>query len=215
MKSADKIKKHDDKVISSWKAFKEGKYTNLPQELVQHLEKFTNRPSNLTSIEPNTKQVTMNNSIRGEFSEIIESYEDMKNKRQPVDNSKTDSDEEMELQKPLKETYLMTKPSNFVNRKHITWRELNKASNNPEDNLPQVHDTQNSVNNISSALQKIKKHESKEIQLNKATKDYSHLIYPQRITIPKGKLKKGCLYKLNDCYYDDDGEFLYRVPGMT
>lgn len=38
--------------------------------------------------------------------------------------------------------------------------------------------------------------------------------YPERIRIPKSLYKPGSTYKLNDCYYDDDGEFLYRVPGM-
>ncbi|XP_022195893.1 uncharacterized protein LOC111053337 [Nilaparvata lugens] len=36
-----------------------------------------------------------------------------------------------------------------------------------------------------------------------------------RIRIPKDKIKKGYLYKVNDCFYTHEGEFLYRVPGMT
>lgn len=38
--------------------------------------------------------------------------------------------------------------------------------------------------------------------------------YPETITIPKNKYQKGKLYQLRDCYYDHDGEFLYRVPGL-
>lgn len=37
-------------------------------------------------------------------------------------------------------------------------------------------------------------------------------IYP--IKIPKSAYQKGKLYRIDDCYYDDDGEFLYRVPGI-
>jgi hypothetical protein len=37
---------------------------------------------------------------------------------------------------------------------------------------------------------------------------------PGRIQIPASKWQKGCTFKVGDCYYDDDGTFLYRVPGM-
>lgn len=37
-------------------------------------------------------------------------------------------------------------------------------------------------------------------------------IYP--IKIPSGAYKKGKTYRIHDCYYDDDGEFLYRIPGL-
>uniref|UniRef100_A0A1B0A3J7 Uncharacterized protein n=1 Tax=Glossina pallidipes TaxID=7398 RepID=A0A1B0A3J7_GLOPL len=36
-----------------------------------------------------------------------------------------------------------------------------------------------------------------------------------RIYIPRKLRRKGATYRLEDCYYDYDGEFLYRVPGMT
>nr|XP_018903997.1 PREDICTED: uncharacterized protein LOC109035006 [Bemisia tabaci] len=35
------------------------------------------------------------------------------------------------------------------------------------------------------------------------------------IQIPKHLRKKGALYKIEDCFYADDGQFLYRVPGLT
>ncbi|KAK6631522.1 hypothetical protein RUM44_006049 [Polyplax serrata] len=38
--------------------------------------------------------------------------------------------------------------------------------------------------------------------------------YPQRIKIPRSKRGSGLTFKVKDCYYDDDGQFLYRVPGM-
>ncbi|XP_015603532.1 uncharacterized protein LOC107271719 [Cephus cinctus] len=37
---------------------------------------------------------------------------------------------------------------------------------------------------------------------------------PGYINIPKKKFKEGMIYRVKDCYYDDDGEFLYRVPGL-
>ncbi|XP_076290963.1 uncharacterized protein LOC143214154 [Lasioglossum baleicum] len=38
--------------------------------------------------------------------------------------------------------------------------------------------------------------------------------YTKPIKIPKNVWKQGMTYRVKDCYYDDDGEFLYRVPGL-
>lgn len=37
---------------------------------------------------------------------------------------------------------------------------------------------------------------------------------PPFIKIPKNSYKEGMTYRLRNCYYDDDGEFLYKVPGL-
>lgn len=50
--------------------------------------------------------------------------------------------------------------------------------------------------------------------MKELSKDVNFLTYPEKIRIPRGKFKRGCTYKLNDCYYDESGLFLYRVPGM-
>lgn len=39
-----------------------------------------------------------------------------------------------------------------------------------------------------------------------------HYINP--IKIAKNVYKPGMTYRIGDCYYDDDGEFLYRIPGV-
>lgn len=38
--------------------------------------------------------------------------------------------------------------------------------------------------------------------------------YAKPLKISKNLYKPGMIYRINDCYYDDDGEFLYRVPGI-
>lgn len=40
------------------------------------------------------------------------------------------------------------------------------------------------------------------------------LEYAKPIKIAKHLHKPGMSYRVGDCYYDDDGEFLYRVPGV-
>jgi len=42
----------------------------------------------------------------------------------------------------------------------------------------------------------------------------TELNYAKPIKIAKHLYKPGMTYRINDCYYDDDGEFLYRVPGV-
>lgn len=69
------------------------------------------------------------------------------------------------------------------------------------------------TNEVNSIIEKMKYQTSSEVE-KKSEKDYSHLMYPYRIRIPKDKWKYGYTYKVNDCFYDSDGTFLYRVPGM-
>lgn len=38
--------------------------------------------------------------------------------------------------------------------------------------------------------------------------------YPLRIDIPQKLWKRNKLYRIRDCFYADDGSFLYRVPGI-
>lgn len=38
--------------------------------------------------------------------------------------------------------------------------------------------------------------------------------YPRFIKVPRAKAKLGVTFKIKDSYYDSDGEFLYRVPGL-
>lgn len=38
--------------------------------------------------------------------------------------------------------------------------------------------------------------------------------YPLRIDIPPKLWRKNKLYRIRDCFYADDGSFLYRVPGI-
>lgn len=42
----------------------------------------------------------------------------------------------------------------------------------------------------------------------------TELSYTKPIKITKQLYKPGMTYRISDCYYDDDGEFLYRVPGV-
>ncbi|RZC36973.1 uncharacterized protein BDFB_009855, partial [Asbolus verrucosus] len=136
----NKITNHDISVQKNWKLFKEGQMSDLPEDLVEHLKKFTDRTLNFKPfVLPEAQRPTFevkNNNIGTEFSNIITSYKKIKTKHSPEIEEQPMNIKE-NSKPPLKETYVTSQLS-----------------------------------------------------------------------------KRSFIYKLNDCYYDDDGEFLYRVPGM-
>ncbi|XP_037946505.1 uncharacterized protein LOC119678634 [Teleopsis dalmanni] len=62
----------------------------------------------------------------------------------------------------------------------------------------------------------VQKFESSEIVVSPEDRQrFEMFTIKERIYIPRKLWRKGATFKVEDCYYDDDGEFLYRVPGMT
>ncbi|XP_034252820.1 uncharacterized protein LOC117652195 [Thrips palmi] len=128
--------------------------------------------------------------------------------------------------------------SNDLNTTHkIT---LSVEEINTSDSAKNFRSSQSEDDNVSkfidvSGIKNIQKLEDKEIIASlrtakmarskmddeivvKAVKEYvshSSESYPLEIAIPKDKWKKGALYRVKDRFYTDDGEFLYRVPGIS
>lgn len=72
------------------------------------------------------------------------------------------------------------------------------------------------VSNVHQHQWPVQKYETTDVQSTEAElKNLSMPAIQDQIRIPKALYRRGATYKLRDCYYDDDGEFLYRVPGMT
>lgn len=92
------------------------------------------------------------------------------------------------------------KPNKFCNAT-IGTRKLNSLENN---SLPYIAPSERFKTNA-VAFQKSKK---SNIELQ----DPDNL--PNKITIPREKWIRGRLYRVNDSFYSDDGNFLYRVPGL-
>lgn len=59
----------------------------------------------------------------------------------------------------------------------------------------------------------IKKYATKTVSLEQMI-DNKPIPFKHKVFIPKKLHKPGCVYKFDDCFYDDKGEFLYRVPGL-
>lgn len=230
LKSDSKIKNHDTVVEKNWEDLKAGKFENLPSDLIEHLNKFTARKLN-THVLIKKQEIINRPKIKSEFSEIITSYEKLKNKH--LDNEISDN-----LQLNIKnekhadqDTYLLLAKKKMKDLSPTTLSHLQEGIKNKAvkgNNLTQeeqiIYDEaavlQPEENAIAlnqedvAALSENKYNTGAGSLIRKTERDYSHLIYPEKIVIPKELKKRGYTYRLNDCYYDVDGEFLYRVPGM-
>lgn len=205
----------------------------LPESLVEHLRKFTSRSKIYKSIDSSSvmREVVniSNRSPRGEFSEIISSYQKLKN---PDNTENRKAEQFFQPLKPTnptsdKDTYLTTDvySKNMVTLSSLEQKIQKRASKganiSEEDKVILLQSRKATVssqpapvfNEVDLTAIMENKYETRTV-IRKAERDYSHLIYPEKIIIPKDKVKRGMSYKLNDCYYDSDGTFLYRVPGM-
>lgn len=240
-KSKQKIENHDKSVIQNWYNFKQGKLNNIPEELKVHLRKFSDRTLNFKPFvaNENTLQIVNDNKENkgGEFFEIIASYQRLKNEKEGKDESNNQGQIKSETNKEIGPEQL-TERSNIFNRGNkglITFKKLqsNISSAAAKGYEISLHDelilksTKLSSGENSNQIELQPKEISAIVEtkhqtnydkvgfVKKTTRDMSHLIYPEKITIPEKYYKVGHTYKLNDCYYDSDGEFLYRVPGMS
>ncbi|XP_072385543.1 uncharacterized protein [Diabrotica undecimpunctata] len=231
-KADSKMKNHDATVEKNWQEFRKGKLIDLPPDLVEHLKKFTNRKVNV-QLDNKKKEIVNRPKIQSEFSEIITGYQRLKNKVETEKNEvvKVNFNKNMKSRESLeKNTYLPIKKEDIKDKKPITLTQLSdtierKASRGlglsaEEKNIyVSTHQQEEDVVVLNkedvSVIPENKYTNNAGSSLTvKTERDYSHLIYPERIVIPKKLIKKGYTYRLNDCYYDYDGEFLYRVPGM-
>ncbi|KAK4882735.1 hypothetical protein RN001_006054 [Aquatica leii] len=233
-KSERKIQNHDNSVKENWRLFKENQLTDLNPRLVEHLKKFSNRTfenaKQMKTVLPTTSEKPISNHrlrVGNEFSNIITSYERLKNKN--VDDTKQNRNKSYKKNdSPTKnDTYVVGGPQSSFS-KHITLHALEDKIHKKslqgmalsDDEVLLRQPQQPSEVTIKKPIDKIIPPEIYKSSTTKLTsvikrKEDSYLLeYPEKITIPNEKLKRGATYKLNDCFYDDDGLFLYRVPGM-
>ncbi|XP_023949608.2 uncharacterized protein LOC112054159 [Bicyclus anynana] len=214
----ERIARHDASAMRNWRELKEGTL-DIPEELRSHFLKFSERtipPLNKKSIKMDISEKKM-----GEFEQIIQrcaSNENNKNDSNNSESSESNTDEETKpIKKDWKKVTLNELASTIKNRLdkgknvNIPDKMIVESINNEPNNINtnQAHNTEielfdekkekNSVTNY--------KEEDDKVDLPAS--------YPERIRIPKKAYQKGATYKVDDCFYDHDGRFLYRVIGMT
>lgn len=225
----DRVRRHDKGVRRSWQALLDGgDFGSIDPKLRDHLIKFstrgvvtdTERPA-IGVKSPSIRGKTGNN----EFLSIITSCK--KYSEPEATGQETDEQIELPNRPPNSDSFLLGK----VNKsKPLMFKELTGVTDDgsKRNDLQLRHNPFHDPREeqaVTTAVQDssvdqnqwhVQKYETTDVQSTEAElKKLSMPAIQDQISIPKALYRRGATYKLRDCYYDDDGEFLYRVPGMT
>lgn len=229
-RSDERVRKHDEGVKRSWQALLDGSDIGgvINPKLRDHLMKFSTRGVVTDTERPTIgikslpiRKKTGNN----EFLSIITSCK--KYSEPEAAEQQTDKQVELPARPHNSDSFLLGK----VNKsKPLMFKELTGITDdgNKRNDLKLRHNPfldprgEQAVTNavpdsdVGKNQWHVQKYETSDVQSSEAElKKLSMPAIQDQISIPKALYRRGATYKLRDCYYDDDGEFLYRVPGMT
>ncbi|KOB65826.1 Neugrin [Operophtera brumata] len=208
-----RIARHDASVMRNWKELKEGSL-DIAQDLRDHFLKFSDR--NIPPLKKESIKIDLTQEKIGEFESIIKRCAQAQAKQTNI-HSEHKPDETTTKMVQVK------RDKDRVTLKELTTKIKNRIEKGKDVDMPD----QIIVNavNTSSVVQQIntdvdlstEPSNTKQVAeyKNENHDDKSIMEYPERIRIPKSAYKKGATFKVNDCYYDHDGQFLYRVLGMS
>lgn len=220
-----RIARHDASVMRNWKELKEGSL-DIPPELKKHFLKFSNRAIPPLSQKSIKIDITPEKQDLGEFEQIVRKCA----AKEETSNSTENQSKTLALPSPHSSKPKDKKFSDKIDPKLTTLEELtSKIKNRLEkgDNVDIndriiISSSQAPTQSITEKVQEEMElfHENQKeggvVEYKSKSDDPNEIMnYPERIRIPKKAYKKGATYKVNDCYYDHDGKFLYRVLGMT
>lgn len=223
-RDANRVQRHDETVRENWELFKSERIKNIDGGFADHLNKFVHR--NFQEVQKPKVENKRLYEIRqhvpedGEFSRIITSCKKYAKVSEQTDVKRigegegaSDEIPEIHAKAPNQDMFVMKGVSD---RHPKTLRQVKRelgVSTAAEDS--DESDT-SSVFSSRDNLIDVKKYKSELISFDASNAPSS--MQPdirESIQIPRKLYKKGATYQLDDCFYDDDGEFLYRVPGMT
>lgn len=219
-KDNTRISKHDLSVKTNWDLYKSNKIEDLDLQLKEHLKKFAHRTF-AENVQPkNEPKLIMPEPPGNEFSSIITSCK----KYAPPPAELESGDEIKQIEASASNEVFVSKK--FRDSRPVTLKQLkigDSTISGQDENLIIL----NSMNNPGGTgvviksdsnvdMMKVKKFDTVAIESRKSDlKPPMASGVKEFIKIPKNLKKKGATYQLDDCFYDDDGELLYRVPGMT
>lgn len=226
----ERIARHDASVMRNWRELKEGSL-DIPPELREHFLKFSERTIPPLKKESIKIDITPERDL-GEFERIVRKCAAKENNE--ANTGPTHNNEPLALQSPDTNTNSKEKPPRKSD-KFITFDELTAKIKKSLDKGNQVDIKDRIILSSTeeltpSPIEKVPKKEVRQelelfhdkypesgiVEFRSDVEDPKEIMnYPERIRIPKKAYKKGATYKVNDCYYDHDGRFLYRVLGMS
>lgn len=221
--SQSRIDRHDASALRNWRELKEGTLDVTP-EMKEHFLKFTKRviPPRSHENVKGTLLLQEKSKPVGEYASLleIETNKDADTRLETVSTKSTknlleihnDGDNISTENKSTKHSRLTL---NEV-RGHITEKleknleisEYDKQMLKPDDKLESLEE-QSKLLYVDSF-----KGVPKTLQCSDDNKKENIHDYTKRIRIPKKAFRKDGTYKVQDCFYDSDGKFLYRVPGL-
>lgn len=229
-KDTKRIEKHDESVKKNWEAFKEGKIEIDPM-LAEHLKKFAMRNfNNLAKPQPYRKLGVQVPKPRGnEFLSIITSckkYAEVDEKgemiNEPVTSGRPLRVRKIESQETRlpdlqhnEDDEIMFKMQGRMefSKKNITLEELQKIA--PQYTIAKDEEKELSFEDFTPKFKTVAIREKKSDGLSQFKSEIEKKMELKPfIKIPRKSWQRGKLYKVEDCFYSDDGEFLYRVPGL-
>ncbi|XP_050429106.1 uncharacterized protein LOC126838606 [Adelges cooleyi] len=208
------ILRHDKLVQQNWESFRNGSInTILPDNLKSHLSKFSERRPNLITLNEAEKFIpkpAVEYLSPKEFGKIITSYIG-----EPVKN-----DEQKQLQQNEESNFLRIYESDLKTdskKKHFILDELNHDLMQTYPGYKPTNSLSLNEKSVDASTVEISLQESTRVISRKEVSNFIDTIndYPLAIRIPKQLWKEGYTYRVNDCFYGDNGEFLYRVPGLV
>lgn len=220
-KDERRIERHDVAARHTWKLFGSNQIADLPPALAEHLRQFSNRSDTTAAPSIRAAITTLRTRLptpeSSEFSNIIMASSI---KSQPtVKTSRKQTTEERPARMPDDhESYLL---GQIIDKRPTMFRPSVGAEqawlfagNSPPQNPSGTGIV--GASKDESALNPFKMQKFDAPQSDEdALKRLSVPAIREHIRIPRRLQKEGATYKMGDCYYDDDGEFLYRVPGMS
>ncbi|XP_034664997.1 uncharacterized protein LOC117899233 [Drosophila subobscura] len=211
-RNVPRIRAHDESVMRNWQQLRQGKCdVAIPSAFLQHLEKFSERrQQDLKQLKPEEwpTRPALPVPESNEFRQLLGSG------KQPKDSPSPPQLPSGYAPPPAAaedETYLLDK---VRNKRKMRLQELKQLQLVPAvSEVPQPPPSNPSgTGHLSSYVQKF---ESSEIVISVADqRRYEMTKVKDRIVIPRKLHRPGATYRVEDAYYDDDGELLYRVPGM-
>lgn len=222
-RDAKRVQKHDESVRKNWHQFQAGELEVEPI-LAEHLKKFAHRDFEETA-KPKVDRkygIQIPKPARTEFLSMITSCK-------KYSEDKKEDKSQPEFLKLGGHGLKLPDNINAENNSCVLQGKLENSDNRTAtlEEYQKTHPeivTQGWVKLTETSkvnLLKVKKVSKDEeslpaMQFNNVNKKvFESLAIQEEIEIPKKVWKEGKLYKVGDCFYSDDGEFLYRVPGLT
>ncbi|PSN46816.1 hypothetical protein C0J52_11197 [Blattella germanica] len=224
---ATRILKHDQTVAKNWELLRNGKL-EIDPHLKQHLMQFTDRKMNVQNVPDLVfEEKWQPRPTKNEFGSIIESYKRMKAKNTETELKKLEVVQQNN--KPRGETYVIGGEESYSPHGRVTlekYRERVQTAvdrgNDPSDGtklmLKQRGTNSHGNEYAVTELKDIDVSRSSVPSTDSQSSNEKGMLVseypPERIKVPKKTWNRRTTYKLGDSYYDYDGSFLYRVPGL-